>query len=122
MMASSPFDTLKVVERLEGAGVPAAQARAHVAVLSDVLTQTLTAESENMAELYLPRQESSAEFSLVRIALEKLDAKVEKLDAKVDARLAELRSELIRWVVTVAVSLGILQTALISGLLLKLLH
>lgn len=121
-MASSPFDTQKVVERLEDAGVPAVQARAHVAVLSDVLTQALSAESENTAEHFVPRQEYSVEFNLLRIALERLDAKIDKLDAKVDARLAELRSELIRWVVTVAVSLGILQTALISGLLLKFLH
>lgn len=121
-MASSPFDTQKVVERLEDAGVPAAQARAHVAVLSDVLMQALSAESANVAANYVPKQEFSAEFILVKVALEKLEAKVDWLEARMDVKLAELRSELIRWVVTVAVSLGILQTALISGLLLKLLH
>lgn len=110
-MASSPFDTLKVVERLEGAGVPAGQARMHVSVLFDVLTQTLSAESERFAD----KQEVAAEFSQVKVALE-------KLDAKISTTAADLKSELMRWVVSVVVSVGILQTALIAGLLLKIVH
>ena len=79
-----------------------------------------------MAERCADKAEVSAEFCEVKIALEKLDAKVDKfataLDAKIVATAAELKSELIRWVVTVAVSVGVLQLALITGLLLKLVH
>ncbi len=114
-MASSPFDTLKVVERLEGAGVPAEQARMHASVLSDVLTQTISAESACLSERFANKQEVAAEFSEVKFALE-------KLDAKISTTAAELKSELIRWVVSVVVSVGILQTALIAGLFLKIVH
>lgn len=41
---------------------------------------------------------------------------IKELDLKHDARLAETKSELVRWVVSV----GLLQTALIAGLWLKL--
>lgn len=63
-MTSIPFDTLKMMERLESAGFTNAQARVQIEVL------------------------------------------------------AEVKSELIRWVVSV----GVLQTALIAALLLKLTH
>ena len=43
---------------------------------------------------------------------------IEKLDAKIDKSVLDLKSELIRWMVSV----GILQMALIAGLVLKLAH
>jgi len=104
-MTTSPFDTLKMAERLQEAGVPVEQAKMHAMVLAEALTEA------SYTDRFASEPKVAAEFSLIRIALEKLDAKIDKT-------AAELRTEMIRWVVTV----GILQTGLISGLLLKLLH
>ena len=114
-MATRPFDTPRVVERLEGAGVPAEQARMHASVFADVLQQTISAEGECMAERFANKQETGVEFSQIKVSLE-------KLDAKIDTTAAELKSELVRWMVSVVVSVGVLQTALIAGLLLKIVH
>ena len=104
-MAASPFDTLKMAERLQEAGVPVEQAKMHAVVLAEALTEV------SYTDRFASEPKVSAQFSLIRIALEKLDAKIDKT-------AAELRTEMIRWMIT----LGILQTGLISGLLLKLLH
>jgi hypothetical protein len=95
------FDTQKMVERLEGAGVPSAQARVHTALLTEVVNAMEAAIIERCAS----KQD-----------LERLEARMEVRMAGFDARLAETKSELIRMMVTV----GILQTALIAALLLKL--
>jgi len=112
-MAPSPFDTLNVVERLESAGIPAEQARMHAAVLADILKETISVETECMAERFANKREAAAELNQFKVALE-------KLDAKIGTTAAELKSELIRWVLTVVVSVGILQTAFIAGLILKI--
>ena len=125
-MATNHLDTLKMAERLEGAGVPVGQARMHALVLSDALDEAIRAEEAWIVARCANKAEVSSEFCEVRSALEKLDAKIDKvastLDAKIVATAAELKSELIRWVLTVSVSVGALQLALISGLLLKLVH
>ncbi|MBV8635043.1 MAG: hypothetical protein JO002_11170 [Burkholderiaceae bacterium] len=112
IMAASPFDTLKMAERLQEAGVPVEQAKMHAVVLAEALTEA------SYTDRFASEPKVSAEFALVKIALEKLDAKIDKVDAKIDKTAAELRTEMIRWMVT----LGIVQTGLISGLFLKLLH
>lgn len=126
VMATSHFDTLKMAERLEAVGVPVGQARMHALVLSDALDEAIGTEDVSVAERSADKAEVSAELCELRIAIEKLDAKIDKvestLDAKMMATAAELKSELIRWVLTVSVSVGALQLALISGLLLKLVH
>jgi hypothetical protein len=106
-MATSHLDTLKMAERLEGTGVPAEQARMHALLLSEALDEAMRVEKTSIAECYVGK----TEFCDVKVA-------IEKLDAKIVASTAELKSELIHWVVSV----GILQFALISGLLLKLVH
>ena len=47
-----------------------------------------------------------------------MDALDLKIDLKINASTADVKSELIRWLV----SIGILQMALIAGLALKLVH
>lgn len=113
-MPSLPFDTLKMAERLESAGVPAAQAKVQAAVLAEVIC----AEDASISDRFFSKQEASQEFASIRAVIEKLDAKIEKLDAKIDRSASDVKSELIRWVVSV----GILQMALIAGLVLKLAH
>jgi len=110
-MDASPFDTLKMVERLESVGVPAEQARMHASLLAEAMS----AEGASAVERFADKQGVSLEFALIKATIEKLEI---RLEAKIDKGLADLKSEMIRWVVSV----GILQTALIAGLVLKLAH
>jgi hypothetical protein len=104
-MTGMLFDTQKMVERLEGVGVPPAQARMHTVLLAEAVSAVETTIIERCAS----KQDIAQGFVEMR-------AVIDKLDARVDTRVAELKSEMIRWVVSV----GILQTALIAALLLKL--
>lgn len=98
-MTKMLFDTQKVVDRLMEAGVPPAQARAHASVLADVISSV----DGHVIEHYSTKD-------AVGRAIDKFDSTIEKL-----------RSDLMRWVLTVVVAAGFIQTALIVGLLLKLL-
>lgn len=106
-MTSIPFDTLKMMERLESAGFTNAQARVQIEVLAEVIGK----ESAGVADRYLSKQEFAPEIAGIRASLGTLDVKIDKV-------AAEVKSELIRWVVSV----GVLQTTLIAALLLKLTH
>lgn len=88
-MSTLTFDTLKYAKRLQSAGVPGPQAEAEAEALADVLAEA--AKASDMAT----------------------KADVQNLELKI----AETKTELIRWVV----GAGFLQTALITALLLKLL-
>lgn len=135
-MTEMPFDTEKMVGQLEEAGVPTPQARAHAAVLSEIIVTMETAIIERCAtkqdirelrdEIRDMKADLESRFAGVDVQFAKVNvqfaqvnaqfAQVNAQFAKVDARMDRLRAELVRWVVTV----GILQTALIVALVLKL--
>ncbi|MFA6921671.1 MAG: hypothetical protein WC216_07480 [Gallionella sp.] len=89
-MASITFDTLRFANRLKAAGVPQQHAEAEAEALSEVLETN------------------------VRDLASKID--IELLRAEMRTDLAETKADLIRWVVGV----GVLQTAMIAALLIKL--
>jgi hypothetical protein len=99
------FDTQKMVERLEGVGVPSAQARMHTVLLAEAIG----AVEATIIERCASKEDVAQEFIRIRAALDTLESRFE-------ARLTDVKSELIRWVVSV----GILQMALIAALMLKL--
>lgn len=107
MAAGIAFDTLKMVERFESAGFSVDQAKMTATVLAEIIS----AEDASIADRFASKQDVAMELAAIRAAIERIDSKIDKSSA-------ELRSELIRWVVSV----GILQMALISGLVLKLAH
>ena len=110
-MTTIVFDTLKMVDRLVKAGVPTEQAK----VQTELLAEVISAEDSSIVDRFASKQEVTQELLLIKAA-------IEKLDSKIDKSAAEVKGELIRWVVTVVVSVGILQMALITGLVLKLVH
>lgn len=91
-MTTLTFDTLKFANRLKAAGVPEKQAEAEAEALAYVMQDAF----------------STADLST------KSDLAIVKADLEV--KIAETKSDLIRWVVGV----GMLQTALIAAMLLKL--
>ncbi|MES2742589.1 MAG: hypothetical protein V4754_16820 [Pseudomonadota bacterium] len=117
-MAAMLFDTLKMANRLEDAGFSATQANAQATMLAEVVS----AQDASIVERFSSKQDGYQELAGIRSSIEKLDAKLEAkiertaLEAK--ANLSDAKAELVRWVVGV----GILQMALIAGLVLKLAH
>jgi chaperonin cofactor prefoldin len=74
-----------------------------------------------LAEL---KAELDTRFARLDVAFAHVDtrfAQVETRFAQLEARLAETKTDLIRWGITVVLSVGLLQTAFISALLVKLL-
>lgn len=112
------FDTLKYMERLEHVGVPSEQARVQVEALAEVLSDEVC----RIADQYATKKDFAQEVSGLRqeVGGSRLELKAEinalRLDTK--ASIAEAKADLIRWVVGV----GILQMALIAGLVLKLVN
>jgi hypothetical protein len=94
-MAIPTFDTLKFVTRLKESGLSEGQAVA--------ITEAFK-EAHGEAEV------------ATRSDLRELELKMENRFKELDVKIAETKSELIRWVV----GAGFLQTALIAALLLKL--
>lgn len=100
---SIAFDTLQMAERLEKAGVPAEQAKVHIAILAD-----LVKAKANRAAHPVTAASEAKRLCTEIIAYQKT------LEAKIDQSKAEIKAGVIRWVVSV----GIIQMALIAGLIL----
>lgn len=103
-----PVDLLKIVERLEGAGVPHEQAKA--------LAEVIDAERKSADARYLPRDDLAHELFPIKSGIDKVDAKVERLEIKIDKSAAEVKFEIMRW----TVSVWFLQFGLLAALLFKL--
>jgi hypothetical protein len=83
-------DTQKVVDRLVESGVPMSQARVHAAVLADVIGSVHT----HSMERYATKDDLS------------------RAVAELKAEIADLRTDLIRWALTIAATAVAVQTAL----------
>jgi ribosome-associated translation inhibitor RaiA len=90
-MAEMRFDTEKMVERLEDAGVPHGQARAHVSLLMNSINTT----EESIIERCTSQQEVADHLTLIKAEFEKhclrFDDKFEDLRHYVDAKLEKQR-------------------------------
>jgi hypothetical protein len=98
-MTEMLFDTQRAVDRLVDAGIPLPQARAHAAVLAEVLDSV----NAHFDERYATKED-------LALAVEEL-----KLE------MATNRTEMMRWVLTVVVAASFIQSSLIVALILKLL-
>ena len=93
-MATITFDTLAYFNKLKGAGF-----------------------TERQAEVAAEAQKEAIDIVISEIEVRHLNAMATKLDiAEVRRDMAETKADLIRWVV----GAGFLQSALIAGLMLKL--
>lgn len=107
MMTAILFDTLKVVEQLEKAGYSSQQAKAHASVLVEVMSD----EAERVADKFATKSDFTQELAAIR-------AEVNSLHQDMKVLNSDTKAEIVRWVVGV----GMLQMALIAGLVLKLVH
>lgn len=98
-MVAITFDTLKFVSRLKESGLGENQAIAITEAFKEAHGEAEVATRHDIEELRLATQ-----------------FEMKSLESKLEMKIAEAKSDLIRWVVAV----GFLQTALIAALLLKL--
>ena len=94
------LDTLKYAEQLEAAGVTPQVAYAHAHALAAVVDQQLATKTD----------------------IEVVKGEIQKAELRLEAKIAEVRSDLIRWTVGIVLGAGALQTAVIVALMLKLMH
>lgn len=98
-MSAIPFDTHEFFKRLKSVGFSEEQAETITDLQKSTIYQTL--------------EQAKHDYELDNLAT-KRDLK--ELELKIELKIAETKSELIRWVVAV----GILQTTIIVALILKL--
>lgn len=105
-----PFDTHEFIKELKSAGFSEEQAEAITRLQKAAVSTTLEQAKHDfeLDDVATKRDLKELETSLKR--------DIKELELKQDVKLAETKSELIRWVVGV----GLLQTTLIAALLLKL--
>ena len=128
------LDVLNIIERLEGGGVPHEQAKVQAAVLVDVVT----GECKCMETRYVTRGDHSAALMPLELGIQTVDAKVDRLtvetkataerlafEAKATAELlgmridktaSDLKSEMMKW----TISVWFLQLGLFTALLFQL--
>lgn len=111
-MTTITFDTHEFVKELKGAGFSEQQAEAITKLQKATINTTLEQARHDYQLDDLATKRDLKELEL------KLDAKIKELELKIAKDIAESKAEMIRWVVGV----GVLQTALITGVLLKLTH
>lgn len=92
--------------------MPAAQAKMQATVLAEVII----AEDASIVDRFSSKQDIAVELAAIKAGIEKLDSKISQSAAEFKALNSDTKAELIRWVVSV----GILQMALVAGLVLKL--
>ena len=78
-MATVAFDTLKLAQRLEAAGLPRGQAQGIASALSDTIGEAVVTRE------YLDLQ------------LAELDRRLAELTAQLEGKIAELRAEILNW-------------------------
>ena len=98
-MSTLTFDTYAFIRKLKESGIPEEQARAQVEALS-------TAFEQFQGETHFSELASKHDIS-------ELELKIELVRAELKRDMAEIKAELIRWII----GAGFLQTALITALL-----
>jgi hypothetical protein len=117
MTTAISFDTLQFVQRLKKAGIKETEAEAIAEAVRDVQTNTDVATKYDLAEVKA-KLETSDLATKRDLAESKTELKhdLAVVEAKLEAKIAETKAELVKWVV----SAGVLQTAIIAMLIMKL--
>ena len=129
-MSTLTFDTLKFANRLKSAGVPSMHAEAEAEALSEVFEANLSelATKQDIADLRRDmegsafalqqgfaklRHDMDARFHDMDARFHDMDAKFEKTTVGLRNEMSEMKFELLKWIIGLAVA----QTGLLLGLL-----
>ncbi|NVM75646.1 hypothetical protein FHW83_001433 [Duganella sp. SG902] len=108
---STPFDSHKYAKRLMEAGMSPALADIQAETTGEIMNE-LNRISSKLEEVDV---KNNAKIDLVE---NKLNTKIDQVKLELEAKIAESRAEVVRWVVGIA----ILQSSVLTGFMLKLLH
>jgi len=111
-MSTLTFDTLKFANRLKTAGVPPVQAEAEADALSEVFEANWS-ELSTKADLREVETNLRHEIGDVRHEIGDVRHEISDLRKDIDAKLANLKFELLKWLI----GLTIAQAGLVIGLL-----
>jgi hypothetical protein len=121
-MTTLTFDALQFVQRLKKAGIKEVEAETIAEAVRDVhvsLEEKITESSARLAT----KQDLLITEAKIKETEARLEGKIAETKAGLEARIAETKveiektkSDLVRWVVSV----GVLQTAIIGALVMKL--
>lgn len=116
-MNAIAFDTHEFVKELKGAGFSEQQAEVITKLQKTSIAATLEQAKHDyqLDELVIRRDLKELELALKK-EIEALRSETKLQIAETNVKIAESKAELVRWVVGV----GLLQTALIAGLMIKL--
>jgi hypothetical protein len=132
-MTTAAFDTHAYVKKLTEVGFTEPQAETLAQAQAELINSQLASKRDlkdaevaltrdlREVEANLKRDLKEAETKLTRDLREveaNLKRDLKELELRLEARLADTKAEIIRW----TVGAGVLQTALIAALLLKLVH
>jgi hypothetical protein len=107
---TAAFDTLKLADRLEVAGMPAAQARGTAAALADSMTGAV-ATATNIAAVRAEIRESEL----------RLRGEIRDTESRLRAEIADLRSDILKWVIGAIGCQTVIMIGAVAGLI-GLLH
>jgi len=103
-MSTIVLDTLEYATKLKAGGFSEQQAETQARALADVLERQMATKAE-----------VSEHENLLRPDIAGIQRDLRETELRLEAKIAETKADLIRWVVAV----GVLQSTLIIGVLLK---
>ena len=104
------FDTYGYIKKLKATGVPQEQAEVHAEVLAGLIDEKLVTKQH--FDFRMKELETKLDFRIKELET-KLDFRTKELEANVGRDMAELKTDLIKWVIGIAAG----QAALIVTLL-----
>jgi hypothetical protein len=121
-MSAIILDTLNFADKLKAGGFTDQQAEAQTRAFAEVMEKQLTTRQDIDAHETSIKRDIQESENRLEIKIKELEIKINESEnrlelkiAETNVRIAETKSELIRWVVAV----GVLQSTLIVGVLLK---
>lgn len=110
------FDSHKYANRLQDAGMPPALANIQAETTADLMNE-LNNLNDKLDKSAL---DASVKFERTNNKIEQVESKlnnrIDLVESRLEAKMADGRAELVRWVV----GIGILQSSLIAALLLRM--
>jgi len=116
-MTTLAIDTYALVAQLKEAGIPEPQAAAQVATITKAIDTALEqARHEYDLDKLVTNKDLDSRIKETELKIELVRSELKRDIETVRKEIAETKADLVRWVVGV----GILQSVLVAGLVLKL--
>lgn len=111
-MSTLTFNTLKFANRLKTAGVPSVQAEAEAEALSEIFEANWS-ELATKQDIVESRQGTKHDIAELHHEIGDLRKDLQRVEERFDTKLANLKFELLKWLI----GLTIAQVGLVIGLL-----